>query len=227
MEELEVSVILPCRNEETTVGICIDEALECLSQHGIRGEILVVDNASDDSSAQIAREHGAKVIEEAAKGYGNALRAGIEAACGRILLIADSDTTYDMGELFSLYDKIKNEGFDMVIGDRFEGGIESGAMSLSHVFGGRMLSAIARLRFHNDINDFHCGLRGITKEAAEKLALNTEGMEFATEMIAKASKRGMRIGQVPVSLKNSRFPRESKLRTIRDGFRHLFFIIRG
>lgn len=224
--ELEVSVILPCRNEATTVGACVDEAEAFLKQHAIEGEILVVDNASTDSSAMIAGEKGARVISEQAPGYGNALRAGIGAAIGNILLMVDCDTTYDIRELYKLYNMIKNEGFDLVIGDRFTGSIEEGAMPLSHVFGGKFLSAIGRKRFHTDINDFHCGMRGMTRDAADRLMFKTEGMEFATEMIALASKHELKVGQVPVSLKNSLFPRRSKLRTIRDGFRHLGYIIK-
>ncbi len=227
MGKPEVSVIFPCRNEETAVGFCVDEARDFLSKRHISGEILVVDNASEDDSAKIAGAHGARVIREASAGYGSALRAGIAEAQGDILLMADCDTTYDLADFGKLYDGLKNEGYDVVIGDRFAGGIEPGAMSMSHDLGGKMLSALGRLRFHTDVRDFHCGIRGITREAASRLKLETPGMEFATEMIAKASKHGMKIGQVPVSLRMSRFPRRSKLRTVRDGFRHLGFIAKG
>ena len=223
----EVTVILPCRNEETTVGACIDEAREVLKRMRRNGEILVVDNASVDASAKIAKSHGARLIREPAPGYGNALRAGIAAANGDFLLIADSDTTYYMSDMAKLYRRLKSGRYDLVIGNRFAGGIEAGAMPVSHIVGGRFLSALARLRFHSKVRDFHCGLRGLSHRAAERLELKTEGMEFATEMIAQAQAGGMRIGQVPVSLKKSRFPRSSKLRTIRDGFRHLGYIIKG
>ena len=223
----EVTVILPCRNEETTVGACIDEARKVLKRMRRNGEILVVDNASEDASARIAMQHGARLVREPAPGYGNALRTGIAAARGGILLIADSDTTYDMTDMLKLYKRLKSGKYDLVIGNRFAGGIEAGAMPVSHIIGGKVLSALARKRFSSKVRDFHCGLRGLTRRAAERLELKTEGMEFATEMIAQAQARGMRIGQVPVSLKKSRFPRSSKLRTIRDGFRHLGYIIKG
>ena len=223
----EVTVILPCRNEETTVGVCIDEAREVLKRMGLNGEILVVDNASEDASERIALQHGARLVREKAPGYGNALRSGIAAAKGEFLLMIDSDTTYDMVDMAKLYKRLKGGGYDMVIGDRFDGGIEAGAMPVSHIVGVKFLSALARMRFHTKVRDFHCGLRGLTRKAAQCLEFKTEGMEFATEMIALAQTCGMRIGQVPVSLKKSRFPRSSKLRTIRDGFRHLGYIVKG
>lgn len=225
-ERPDVSVILPCRNEEATVGICVDGARNFLKRAGLTGEVIVVDNGSEDASAEAAEFHGAVVLKESAEGYGKALRAGIAAARGEVLLMADSDTTYDMAELRRLYRCIKKKGCDMVIGNRFAGGIEPGAMPLSHMMGVVFLSALGRLRFHTDVRDFHCGMRGMTRRAAKSLKLKADGMEFATEMIAGAAARGMRIGQVPVSLKKCVYPRQSKLRAVRDGFRHLGMLFR-
>ncbi|MBR5419910.1 MAG: glycosyltransferase family 2 protein [Lachnospiraceae bacterium] len=224
-EKIEVSVILPCRNEESAVAACVKEARAFLVQLGVEGEILVVDNASEDASARIAKESGARVIRQPLPGYGRALRAGIRAGRGEYLLMADCDTTYELKELEKLYHKLKDDGCDMVIGDRFAGGIEPGAMPFSHKLGAEVLSALGRRRFHCEVKDFHCGIRGLSREAAKRLKLRTAGMEFATEMIALASAAGMRIGQVPVQLKKARFPRMSKLRTLRDGFRHLRYIL--
>ena len=223
-EKIDVSVIFPCRNEEGTVGICIDEAIGFFKSRGLSGEVIVVDNGSDDGSGVRAREHGARVIEETPAGYGRALRAGIRESIGDILLMCDCDTTYDISDFGKLYDMLRSGEYDMVIGDRFAGGIEPGAMPVSHIVGVQVLSAMGRSRFHADVNDFHCGIRGMTAEAARKLVLRTDGMEFATEMIAQAARAGMKTGQVPVRLKKSTLPRKSKLRTIRDGFRHLGYI---
>ena len=169
----------------------------------------------------------AQLVREEAPGYGSALRAGIRAARAPVILMGDCDTTYDFMQLGLLYAPLAEGRCDVIVGDRFAGGIEPGAMPLSHRWGVTALSALARLRFRTDVRDFHCGLRGLTRAAAERMELQTDGMEFATELIAEAARRGLRIGQAPVRLRRCTLERSSKLRTIRDGFRHLGFILRG
>ncbi len=224
-EQPDLTVVLPCRDEEAAVAACIQEIRSFLDQRGLNGEILVVDNASLDRTAEKASAAGANVIREDEPGYGCALRTGIRAAEGRIILIGDADTTYDFSQLGLLYDPLADGKADVIIGNRFSGGIEKGAMPWSHRWGARWLSALGRWRFRTDVYDFHCGMRGLTKEAASQMEMKTTGMEFATEFIAAAALAGLRIGQVPVSLKKCTLPRSSKLNVIRDGFRHLRFII--
>lgn len=226
-ESLELTVLMPCRNEAAAVAACVEEAKEFLRGHGINGEILVVDNASEDGSAALARAHGARVIRAERRGYGNALRTGMENSAGRVIIMGDCDTTYRFGEIGEMYRLLAEGQCDMVIGNRFAGGMERGSMQLSHRWGVRFLSLCGRIRFRTDVRDFHCGLRGLTRKAAETLTFRTTGMEFATEMIAEAARQRLRIGQTPVSLRRCRYGRESKLRTIRDGFRHLTYIVSG
>ncbi|MCR5267728.1 MAG: glycosyltransferase family 2 protein [Lachnospiraceae bacterium] len=223
--ENSLSIIMPCYNEESTVAFCIDEAAHMLHEHGISGEILLVDNGSTDDSANIARSHGAVILTEQEKGYGAAIRCGLAAAKGEVIVIGDCDTTYSFAEAFGMYEMLTEGGYDMVIGNRFEGSMEQGAMSLSHRVGVRCLSALARRRFHTDVYDWHCGLRAIRRDALEKTKLHTRGMEFATEMIAAGARNNLKTGQISVSLKKCRAKRRSKLRTIRDGLRHLMFIL--
>ncbi len=225
-----ISIVLPCYNEEGTVEHCVKEAKEaireCLGDDGADlGEVLVVDNASTDRSAEIALKNGARVVREDNPGYGCALRRGIAEAEGNVIVMADCDTTYVFKDFVRMYHMLSEEGYDMVIGDRFAGDMEKGAMPLSHHIGVRFLSWSARVRFHTDVRDFHCGLRGLTKEARNKVIYNTEGMEFATEMIGKAAMAGLKIGQMPAGLNKSFVPRKPKLRTIPDGFRHLKYIM--
>lgn len=225
-ESLELSVIMPCRNEEATIGFCVDEAREFLEKYQINGEVLVVDNGSEDASAKLAKQHGARVITEDKKGYGNAIRAGIAGSRGRVMIIGDCDTTYDFLHLEEMYRLLVQGDCDMVIGNRYAGGMETGSMSLSHRWGVRFLSFCARVRFRTDVYDFHCGLRGLSYSTAKQLTFHTEGMEFATEMIAEAAKQQLHILQVPVILRRCKYRRESKLRTIRDGVRHLRYILK-
>ncbi len=218
-----LSIVLPCLNEEETVGICVTEALRILREKEYEGEVIVVDNASDDDSAAVAEKAGAKVIREENRGYGNALRRGLKEASGDVIVLMDADTTYSFDDIPAVISPIIKGEFDMVIGNRF-GGMEKGAMSLSHRIGVRFLSAAARLRFGCRVRDFHCGIRAVSGKALTELNLKTCGMEFATEMIGEACVKGLKIGEVPVKLKRCDYDRKTKLRTIRDGFRHLFFI---
>ena len=223
-DDIKVSVVMPCLNEECAVGACVDEAYGYLERNGICGEVIVVDNGSTDNSALIAKCHRAKVVSEKRRGYGNALRSGFNAARGDIIIMADCDTTYDlsdMGRMISLID----EGYDLVIGDRLTGGGRGCAMSIIHRMGAIMLSKIGRQKIHTDVNDFYCGIRGIRKEALGRLKFHTGGMEFATEMIAEAVREDLRITQIPVSLRKCTVMRRSKLSIFRDGYRHLKYMI--
>lgn len=224
-EGLELSIVMPCRNEEATIGFCVDEAGAFLEKYRLKGEVLVVDNGSVDASARLAEQHGARVITENRPGYGNAIRAGLAASAGNVVIIGDCDTTYDFLHLEEMYRLLAEGECDMVIGNRYAGGMEPGSMSWSHRWGVRFLSWCARARFHTEVYDFHCGLRGLSRSAIEELAFHTGGMEFATEMIAEAAAHGLRISQVPVTLRRCEYGRESKLRTVRDGLRHLGYII--
>ncbi|MGX8728436.1 MAG: glycosyltransferase family 2 protein [Lachnospiraceae bacterium] len=222
---LDLSVVLPCLNEAGTVGVCVQEALVFLRQMRLSGEVLVVDNGSTDGSANAASQSGARVVLAKRRGYGAALRAGFAKARGRVIIMGDCDATYDFLHLQGIYEPLAAGTYDLVIGDRFAGGIQRGAMPLSHKLGVRFLSAVGRYVTKTNVRDFHCGLRGLTKEAACRLPFQTTGMEFATEMIALAAHEGLRIGQTPVALR--RCPekkRKSKLRTLPDGLRHLRYM---
>ena len=221
----DLSVVMPCLNEEANLAFCIRQAQAYLAEQGLSGEILVVDNGSTDRSAAIAEECGAAVIPEPRRGYGRALRTGLERSAGAVIVFGDCDSTYDFRYLDPLYRPLAEGKADMMIGDRFAGLMEKDAMPLLHRLGVPFLSLCGRLRWHVRVHDFHCGIRGLTRPALEKLELGTDGMEFATELIAEAARKGLRIGQVPVPLRKSRYERKPKLRTFRDGFRHLRYIL--
>lgn len=208
---------MPCLNEEGNIGYCIDEAQSYLSSRSLSGEILIVDNNSSDRSATIARSHGARVLSEPTPGYGRALRTGLAAASGDVIIFGDCDSTYDFENLDPLYIPLAAGDVDFMTGDRFGGIMEDGAMSWSHKLGVPFLSFCGRVKFGVKIHDWHCGLRGIRRDALMKLELKTNGMEFATQMIAEAGRKGLRIGEVSVPLRRSREVREEKLRTVRDG----------
>lgn len=222
--ELDLSIVMPCLNEESTVGYSVDDAIRFMRENSICGEVIVVDNGSSDASSKVAIGHGAKVLTEPRKGYGRALRTGFEQAKGRVIIMGDCDTTYDFYHLMDMYQPLANGEYHMVIGNRYAGGIETGAMPLSHKLGVRFLSYCGRKRFGVNIYDFHCGIRGFTKEAYNKMEFKTDGMEFATEIIAEIAKNNMTIKEIPVPLKRCEYDRKSKLRTIRDGLRHLRYI---
>ena len=224
---LDLSILMPCLNEEENIAFCIDQAHEYLSAREISGEILVVDNDSTDKSAEIAVQHGATVVKEHRRGYGRALRIGLDAAEGEVIIFGDCDSTYDFANLDPIYQPLAENNVDFMTGDRFGGQMEDGAMSWSHKLGVPFLSWCGRVKFGVKIHDWHCGIRGIRKDALQKLNLQTDGMEFATEMIAEASRKELRIGEVSVPLKRAQNERQEKLRTIRDGFRHLWYIVRA
>lgn len=223
----ELTILMPCLNEEENIGISIKEAKAYLKDKGIHGEILVVDNDSTDRSAEIASSYGARIVREHRRGYGRALRTGLAEARGKVVIFGDCDSTYDFLDLDPIYQPLAENKVDFMTGDRFGGMMEDGAMSISHRLGVPFLSWCGRLKFGVKIHDWHCGIRGIRKDALEKISLQTDGMEFATEMIAEVSRNGLRYGEVPVPLKKAKNDRQEKLRTIRDGFRHLGYIIRA
>jgi glycosyltransferase involved in cell wall biosynthesis len=224
-DEVELSVVMPCLNESATVGICVKKTLDAMERHGIRGEVIVADNGSTDGSQQIAVESGARVISIGTRGYGSALRGGIAAARGRFVLMGDADDSYDFSQLDTFVDKLR-EGYDLVMGNRFQGGILPGAMPPLHQYlGNPVLTGIGRLLFKSPVGDFHCGLRAFRKDAIERLELRTLGMEFASEMVVKATAFGLRITEIPTMLSPDGRNRASHLRTWSDGWRHLRFLL--
>ena len=216
---------MPCLNEAETVAVCVRKASNFLARSGIKGEVIVADNGSTDGSPDLALASGARVVSITSKGYGNALIGGINAARGRFVIMADADDSYDFSELGSLVESLRS-GNMMVIGNRFRGGIRSGAMPFMHRFiGNPLLSLLGRMFFSSAIGDFHCGLRGIDRAATLKLGLQAPGMEFASEMIVKATLAGWRIAEVPTILSPTGRSRRPHLRSWRDGWRHLRFLL--
>jgi len=225
---MEVTILMPCLNEAETLADCIAAAQRGLSNAGVEGEILIADNGSTDGSQDIARKLGARVVGVPEKGYGNALRTGMEAAYGRFLIMGDSDRSYDFAEIKPFVEKLR-AGADLVMGCRMPRGggkIIPGAMPWKHRWiGNPALTFIGRLLFRCPAHDFHCGLRALSKEAFLKLDLRTTGMEFASEMVIKASLRGLRIEEVPITLHKDGRSRPPHLRSWRDGWRHLRFML--
>jgi glycosyltransferase involved in cell wall biosynthesis len=222
---LKVSAVIPCLNEERTIGNCITKVFNALAEMGVAGEVIVADNGSTDLSVGIARNLGARVVHQPVRGYGAALRKGIEEARGEIIIMADADESYDWQAIAPFVRKIE-EGFDLVMGNRFKGGIMPGAMPPLHRYlGNPVLSALARVAFGVKIGDFHCGMRAFRKAAVARMVLQTDGMEFATEMIANASCQGLRIAEIPTKLYPDKRQRPPHLRSFRDGWRHLRFIL--
>jgi glycosyltransferase involved in cell wall biosynthesis len=221
----ELTVLMPCLNEAKTLESCIRAARRFMEEAGVRGEVLVADNGSHDGSGDIALAAGARVVAVAERGYGAALLAGINAARGRFVIMGDADESYDFSSLAGFMAKLR-DGAELVMGNRFQGGIAPGAMPWLHRYlGNPVLSFVGRLFFRTSIGDFHCGLRGFSRDAVRRLALITRGMEFASELIAKAALAGLRIEEVPTTLVPDGRGRPSHLRTWRDGWRHLRFLL--
>ena len=224
-EPVQVSAVIPCLNEERTIAACIDKAFNSFEQLGLFGEVVVADNGSTDRSIEIATIHGARVVREPVKGYGAALRRGIGEARGEIIVMADADESYDWGAIAPFVRKVQ-EGYDLVMGNRFRGAAVPGAMPALHRYlGNPVLSALSRIAFRTGIGDFHCGMRAFTKSAFQRMQTRTTGMEFATEMIANSCHQGLRIAEVPTTLYPDRRDRAPHLRSFRDGWRHLRFIM--
>ncbi len=222
---VEVSFIMPCLNEAETLEKCIRKAQSAIASLGLSAEIIIADNGSTDGSQDIAERLGARVVAVRDKGYGSALRGGIEAARGTYVIMGDSDDSYDFSSVGEFIDRLR-EGNELVMGNRFAGGIMPGAMPWKHRWiGNPILTGIGRLFFHCPAGDFHCGLRAFRKDACEKLRLRTTGMEFASEMVIKASLMGMKITEVPTILHKDGRSRPPHLRSWRDGWRHLRFML--
>ena len=222
---MELTILMPCLDESASVTFCIQEAKAYLQSRDIAGEVLIADNGSHDGSRALALAAGARVITIAEKGYGNALRGGIHAARGRYIIFGDCDGSYDFSDLDPIVNRLR-QGWHLVVGDRFSGGIAPGAMPLSHRYWGvPLLSWLGRCRFGVDISDFHCGLRGLDRNAALEAGLQCSGMEFSTELIGRFADRGFRITQVPVSLRKDLRQKNGHLRTIPDGLRHLMLLL--
>jgi glycosyltransferase involved in cell wall biosynthesis len=222
---IEVSIVMPCLNEAATLAACITKARSAIERHALSAEIIVADNGSTDGSQMIARELDARVVSVSRKGYGSALRGGIEAARGKYIVMADSDDSYDFGSIYPFVEKLR-EGYDLVMGNRFQGGIRGGAMPWMHRWvGNPVLTRLGRLFFRSSVGDFHCGLRAFKKDAYHQMELKTTGMEFASEMVVRASLLGMHVGEVPTILYKDGRSHPPHLRTWRDGWRHLRFML--
>lgn len=225
VNELELTILMPCLNEAETLEVCITKALGYLERSGIAGEVLIADNGSTDGSQQIATSLGARVVDVPEKGYGAALLGGIDAARGRYVIMGDADDSYDFSQLDAFVERLR-AGDDLVMGNRFRGGIEPGAMPPLHKYlGNPVLSWIGRVLFRSPIKDFHCGLRGFNRDAMRRLGLQTTGMEFASEMVVKSTLGGARVSEVPTTLKKDGRSRPPHLRSWRDGWRHLRFLL--
>jgi len=224
-ETIELTILMPCLNEAETLGICIEKASRFLFDNHVQGEILIADNGSQDDSTSIAHQMGVRVVNIPEKGYGAALLTGIYASQGTYIIMGDSDDSYDFTALMPFLEKLRL-GYDLVMGNRFKGGIKPGAMpTLHHYFGNPILSGIGRLFFKSEIGDFHCGLRGFRKDAVQAMQLQTSGMEFASEMVIKATIFGMKIAEVPTVLYPDSRTRSPHLRSWQDGWRHLRFML--
>ena len=225
LTSVELTVVMPCLNEAETLATCIDKAHAALRANSIAGEVVIADNGSTDGSQQIARDHGARLIPVLIRGYGAALNAGILAARGKYVLMGDADDSYEFNHLPRFLEQLRN-GADLVIGNRFRGGIGPKAMPPLHKYlGNPVLSFLGRALFNVPIGDFHCGMRAFSKDAYERLALRTTGMEFASEMVVKSALLGQKIVEVPTTLQKDGRSRPPHLKTWRDGWRHLRFLL--
>jgi len=218
-------VVIPCLNEAQTIAICVDQAFAGLRAAKVRGEVLVVDNGSTDVSAEVAKEHGARVVHASVKGVGSASRVGIKSAQGEFIILGDADGSHDFSELPRFVAKWR-EGYEFVVGNRFRGEIKNGAMRWHHRhIGTPVLSALLNLFFRSGVGDINCGMRGLTKDVFGRLDLRTIGFEFCSESLIKAAKLGARITEVPITVWPDRRGRPPHLRTFHDGWRHLRFIL--
>lgn len=224
-EDLELTILMPCLDEEETVGIVVGKARKFLDQQGVAGEVLIADNGSTDRSIEIATAGGARVVSVEERGYGSALRGGIAAARGRYVIMGDADDSYDFTALAPFVNQLR-DGADLVMGNRFRGGVAPGAMPPLHKYlGNPVLTGIGRVLFRSAAGDFHCGLRGFRKKAIERMDLQTTGMEFASEMVVKATLLDMDVREVPTTLSPDGRSRPPHLRSWRDGWRHLRFML--
>jgi len=223
--EVELSIVMPCLNEAETLAVCVKKAKAFLADHGLNGEVIVADNGSTDGSQQIANALGARIVHVPSRGYGAALIGGIEAARGKFVAMGDADDSYDFGGLMPFVDQLR-DGADLVMGNRFQGGIAAGAMPPLHRYlGNPVLSFLGRTFFDIPVGDFHCGLRAFNRARIQELGLTAPGMEFASEMVVKAAIEKLDIREVPTTLQPDGRSRPPHLRTWRDGWRHLRFLL--
>jgi len=222
---MEVTILMPCLNEENTVEICINKSLNFLNKNNINGEILIVDNGSKDKSIEKIKATKARLIKEEFKGYGSALITGIKNAKGKYVIIGDSDDSYDFNNLMPFIIKLR-ENNDLVIGNRFKGGIEKGAMPFLHKLGVPFLTFLGNIIYKTKLGDYHCGLRGFNKEKILNLNLECLGMDFASELIIKSKKANYKIVEIPIILKKDGRERKSHLRTFKDGMLHVKCLLR-
>jgi glycosyltransferase involved in cell wall biosynthesis len=221
----ELSVVIPCLNEGATLRLCVHAAQNALAKYGIAGEVIVADNGSSDDSVAIAKSAGARIVHVGEKGYGSALRGGIEVACGRFVLMGDADLSYDFGEIPRFLRKLR-EGYDLVLGNRFAGGIRPRAMPWHHRFiGNPLLTRCLNLFYRTSVGDAHCGMRALARHAFRRIEFQTTGMEFASEMVIKASLARLKIAEVPVSYRPDGRQRPPHLKSFPDGWRHLRFLL--
>jgi len=224
-DSVDVSVVIPCLNEANSIGICVSKAIGAFRTAGMRGEVVVGDNGSTDGSIEIAEKLGARVVRVEARGYGSALRAGIAAAQGAFIVMGDADDSYDFSEVPRFVDKWR-QGNDVVMGNRFRGEIKPGAMPWHHKYvGNPALSSLLNLFFHTGIGDSHCGMRGFTRAVYERMDLRSTGMEFASEFVIKAAQLGAKMAEIPITLWPDKRGRPPHLRSFRDGWRHLRFML--
>jgi glycosyltransferase involved in cell wall biosynthesis len=225
LQPVEVSIVMPCLNEETTLPACISKAKAAIAEHGLQAEIIIADNGSTDNSRGIATAMGARVVVASERGYGAAIRSGIAAAQGRFIIVGDADDSYDFSLIYPFVERLR-QGSDLVVGNRFKGGIDTGAMPWKHRYiGNPLLSGLGRLLFKIRIGDLHCGMRGVRKDAYDRMGLVASGMEFASEMVIKAAAKRMRVEEVPIRLHRDGRNRPPHLRSFRDGWRHLRFML--
>jgi glycosyltransferase involved in cell wall biosynthesis len=221
----DVSVVIPCLNEANSIGICVEKALEAFRAAGLRGEVVVADNGSTDGSVEIAEKLGARVVPVARRGYGAALRAGIAAARGAFIIMGDADDSYDFSEVPRFVEKWR-QGYEVVMGNRFRGEIKPGAMPWHHKYiGNPALSWVLNLFFHAGIGDSHCGMRGFTRAVYDRMDLRSTGMEFASEFVVKAAQLHAKVTEIPITLWPDKRGRPPHLRSFRDGWRHLRFML--
>jgi glycosyltransferase involved in cell wall biosynthesis len=224
-QPVDVSVVIPCLNEANSLAHCVDKAMGAFRSAGLSGEVVVADNGSTDGSVELAEGRGARVIRVAERGYGAALRAGIAAARGPFIIMGDADDSYDFADVPRFVEKLR-EGFDVVMGNRFRGGIKPGAMpSLHRYFGNPGLTALLNTLFHVGIGDSYCGMRGFSRALFDRLDVRSSGMEFALEMIIKSAQIGARITEIPIILWPDKRGRAPHLRSFRDGWRSLRFML--
>jgi glycosyltransferase involved in cell wall biosynthesis len=224
-QAVEVSVVIPCLNEANSLAFCVDKAVNAFRATGLCGEVIVADNGSTDRSIQIAEEHGARVVRVPERGYGAALRAGIAAAGGPFIIMGDADDSYDFTDTPRFVEKLR-EGFDIVMGNRFRGGIQPGAMRWHHKYiGNPGLTTLLNLFFRAGIGDSHCGMRGFKRAMYDRMDLRSTGMEFASEFVIKGAQLGAKITEIPITLWPDKRGRPPHLRSFRDGWRHLRFML--